>query len=273
MWDDYLQSLRGAEVWKAPRYEHPRAVTPVEAKTASDSKQANTSLKKEEMLRHKSFPPKNGDQYYEQSPAGSAHTAVTQQAVKREVFSQSVKKTPGPDKLSFGVIRRLLKLDIDRIVRLKRAAIRTGNCPAACTRASRVVTRKPGTDDYTKLQACSCISQLGWIGKVVEKVAAELRLEDGERMGLMNNGQFGSSNGLSALNARAILVDRAHTVWTTGHISGVLLLVIMEAFPNVVNGRLVNLVKVIQMNRDLAQWTQSFLSGRTVEMIIEGNTM
>jgi hypothetical protein len=48
---------------------------------------------------------------------------------------------------------------------------------------------------------------------------------------------------------------------------------IKEAFPSVAKGRLVNLMKVRQMDGDLICWTESFLSERAVEMIIEGNAM
>jgi len=43
MWGDYLQNLRGAEVWRAARYVNPRAGMTVEALTDRDGKQANTS--------------------------------------------------------------------------------------------------------------------------------------------------------------------------------------------------------------------------------------
>jgi len=120
----------GAEVWRAARYANPRAGTTVEALTDRDGKQTNTSLEKEEMVRHKSFPPNDGDQYYELPPAGSAHTRVTEQAVELALFSQSVKKAPGPDELSFGAIQLLWKWDTERIVRPTRGAIRTGRHPA-----------------------------------------------------------------------------------------------------------------------------------------------
>jgi len=45
------------------------------------------------------------------------------------------------------------------------------------------------------------------------------------------------------------------------------------AFPSVAKGSLVNLMKVRQMDGDLIRWTESFLSERTVEMIIEGNAI
>jgi len=52
-----------------------------------------------------------------------------------------------------------------------------------------------------------------------------------------------------------------------------LLLVIEAAFPSVAKGRLVNIMKVRQIDGDLIQWTESFLLEGTVEMVIEGNAM
>jgi len=189
------------------------------------------------------------------------------------LYSQSVKKAPGPDKLSFGAILLLWKWNKERIVRLTRAAIRTGRHPAVWKRASGVVIRKPGKDDYTKLKAYRSISLFSCMGKVVEKVAAELLSAEAERRGLLSDGQFGSRKGRSAIDAAAIMVDRAHTAWTNGHITGVLLMDIKAAFQSVGKGRLVNLMKVRQMDGDLIRWTESFLSERSVEMVIEGNAM
>jgi len=169
MWREYLQNLRGAEAWRAARYANPRAGTTVEVLTDREGKQVNTSLEKEEMLMHESFPPNDDDQYYELPPAGSANTRVTEQAVERALFSKSVKKAPGPDKLSFGAIQLLWKWDKERMVRLTKAAIRTGRHPAVWKWASGEVIRKPGKDDYTQLKAYCSILLLSCRGKVVEK--------------------------------------------------------------------------------------------------------
>ena len=171
------------------------------------SKQANTSLEKEEMLRHESFPPNDSDKYYELPPAASAHTRVAEQAAERALFSQSVKKAPGPDKLSFGAIRLLWKWDKTRIIRLRRVAICTGRHPAEWKRASGVVICKLGKDDYTKLKAYRSLSLLSCMGKLIEKVSAELLSEEAERRGLLSDGQFGSRKGRSAIDAAAIMVD------------------------------------------------------------------
>jgi hypothetical protein len=111
------------------------------------------------------------------------------------------------------------------------------------------------------------------MGKVVEKVAAELLSVEAERRGQMSHGQFGSRKGRSAIDAAAIIVDRAHAAWTNGHITGLLLMDIKAAFPSVAKGRLVNLMKARQMDGDRIRWTERFLSERTVEMVIEGNAM
>jgi len=147
------------------------------------------------MLRHESFPPNDGDQYYELSPARSAHTSVTEQVVDRALYSQSVKKALGPDKLSFGAILLLWRWDRERIVRPTRAAIRTGRHPVVWKRASGVVIRTPGKDDYTKLKAYRSILLLSRMGKVVERVTAELLSEEAERRGLLSDGLFGIRKG------------------------------------------------------------------------------
>jgi len=273
MWGEYLQNVTGAEVWRAARYANPRAGTTVEALTDRDGKQVNTSLEKEDMLRHESFPPNACNQHYELPTAGSPHKCAPEQAVEGALFSQSLKEAPRPDKLSFGTIRLLWKWDKERIVRLTRAAIPKRRHPAVWKRAGHLDIPKPGKNHYTKLRAYPSILLLICVGKVVEKVSAELPSQEAERRGLLSDGQFWSREGLSAIDAAAIMVDRAHAAWTNGNITGVLLMDIMAAFPSVAKERLVNLSKVRKMDGDLVQWTESFLSERTVEMIIEGNSM
>jgi len=136
----------------------------LEAAITIEGKQAHTSLEKEEMLRCESFPPNDGDQYYELPPVRSTHTRVTTQAVERALFSQSVKNAQGPDKLSFGAIRLLWQWDKDRIVRVTRAAIHTGRHPAVRKHTSSMVIGKPGKDDYRKLMAYPSISLLRCMG-------------------------------------------------------------------------------------------------------------
>jgi hypothetical protein len=139
-----VHNLTGGEVWRAAKLTKPRAGSTADALTDRHWKQSNIIAKKEEMLRGESFPLNDGDQYNELPPAGQAHQRVTEQSVERALFSQSAKKAPGPDKLSFGAIPLHWKWDKMRIVEPAKAPFRTGHQSAIWKRARGLVIRKPG---------------------------------------------------------------------------------------------------------------------------------
>ena len=134
---------------------------------------------------------------------------------------------------------------------LTKAAIRTGRHPAVWKRASGVVIRKLSKDDYMKLKADRSKSLFSCMGKVVEKVVAEIFSEQAERTGLLCDGHFESRKGRSSIDAVAIMVDRADAAGTNGHITGVLIMDVIAAFPSMATGRLINLMKAKQTDRDL----------------------
>jgi len=123
--------------------------------------------------------------------------------------------------------------------------------PVEWKRAGGVVIRKPSKDNYTKRKAFRSISLHSCMGKVVETVAAEMLSEESKRTVPLSDGQFRSRKGQSGINTAAIVVDRVHAAWTNGYIPGILLMDIKAAFPRMANDRLVNLMKVRQMDRDL----------------------
>jgi hypothetical protein len=223
----------------------------VEALIDREGKQANTATEGEEMLRRDSFPLNNDNQYDELTIAGSTYTSVTEQVVERALVSQSVKKGPGLDKLSFGAIRLLWRWDEQRIVGSTNVASRMTRHPAVWKLPSGVMIQKPRKDNCMKLKVYRSISLLSWMGKGFKKVVAELLSEDGKRRGLLSNGEFGSWKGQSAIDAVANMVGRHHAAWTNGHIPGVLLMNIKATFPEVEKGRLVNLMEVRPMDGDL----------------------
>jgi hypothetical protein len=113
-----------------------------------------------------------------------------------------------------------------------------GQHPALWKLVSGVVLRKPGKDDYTKLRAYHSISLLICMGKVIEKVVAELLAYEDERRRLLSDGQFGGRKRQSAIDAAAIIRDRAHAHCREGSVAGVLLTDIKAAFPSVRRARL-----------------------------------
>jgi len=111
------------------------------------------------------------------------------------------------------------------------------------------------------------------MGKVVEKVVAELLSDQAESRALLSDGQFGNRKKMSAMDAAAIMVDRAHAAWKDDNLTGVLLIDIKAAFPSIARGRLIDAMKAKKIDEDLIRWTESFLSERTVDIVMEGNVL
>jgi hypothetical protein len=78
---------------------------------------------------------------------------------------------------------------------------------------------------------------------------------------------------MSAIDPAAIMVNRVHAEWKEDNITGVLLMDIKSAFPSLVRGRLIHAMMPKQIDGDLIRWTESFLSERTVEVVIDSNVL
>jgi len=153
------------------------------------------------------------------------------------------------------------------------AKVRMGRHTGVWKRASGVVIRKPGNEDYTMLKFYGTISLLCCVWRVGENVVAELQFDEAERRALLGDSQFGGRKKRSAIDAAAIMVDRAHVTWEDDNFTGVLMMDIEAAFPCVARGRLIHAIYAKRIDGDLIRWTESFLSDRTVEMVIEGNVL
>jgi len=84
----------------------------------------------------------------------------------------------------------------------------------------------------------------------VGKVVAQLVSDEAERRELVIDWQFGSRKKRSAIDAAAIMVDRAHTTLKEDNITGVLLMDIKAAFPSVARGRLFHVMQAKEIDGD-----------------------
>ena len=110
---------------------------------------------------------------------------------------------------------------------------------------------KSGKEDYTKIKSYRTISLLSCMGKVVEKVVAELVSDEAERRALLRDSPFGSRKKWLAIDGAAIMVDRAHATWKQDNITGVLLRDIKAAFPSRASVRLIPAMTAKTIDGDL----------------------
>lgn len=163
--------------------------------------------------------------------------------------------------------------DRERVTALTRTCIRLGLHPRAWKTARGIVLRKPNKLDYAKVKAYRVISLLPCLGKVVEKVVADLLSETCEHGDLLHRGQFGCRRWRSSVDAVAVLISRAEAAWARGEVAGALLMDVKGAFDHVARGRLVEGMLRAGIEPDLARWTENFMTDRRVRMVIDGTEM
>jgi hypothetical protein len=80
MWNEYLENLRSAQVWKVPMFANSLTAGAVVALTNRDGKHANTITNQKSMLKRESSPPNEQNQSLELPLAAEAHLPIIEQA-------------------------------------------------------------------------------------------------------------------------------------------------------------------------------------------------
>jgi len=157
-----------------------------------------------------------------------------------------------------------------RITALVRACIELGHHPESWKTAKGVVIPKPGKPDYTQVRAHRVISLLDSISKLVERTAAHLIADHLERRNKLHDGQYGCRKRRSAVDAVAVLMNRTQQAWQGKKVAGALLMDVEAAFNNVSRQVLSRRLDELGIELDLVRWTDSFMSGRKVKLVMEG---
>jgi uncharacterized protein involved in tolerance to divalent cations len=182
MWQDFLSSFTKDQVWQALRYSKPRGQQTMKVLKSRDGVVVESWEDKVELIKEKAFPkPLKGVERKAQEDGGGMWKTITDEGIQVALFNQSVKKAPGPDRLGFKAIRLLWEWDAPRIIAVVKMTFRLGIHPRVWKEARGVVIPKPNKLDYGVAKAYRVIMLLNCLGKVVEKVAANVIAEQYER--------------------------------------------------------------------------------------------
>jgi hypothetical protein len=186
-WQDFLVGPGGMETktrpsledsarcWAALRYTTLRANEATPVLKGPQGQIATTIEEKEVLIQEVLFPPAPEGGPDRLIQLGAMHQSVDEALVRQALFSQSIKKAPGVDKLNFRAIRLLWEWESTRIVALVRQCFRLGVHPQTWKTARGILLRKPNKtkEEYSLVKAYRVISLINCLGKVVEKLAAE----------------------------------------------------------------------------------------------------
>jgi len=173
MWRKFLTSATRDQVWQVLRYTKPGGQQTTKTLRSRTGEVAECWEDKAELIKEEAFPkPLNGVERKAQEEGGEMWKKITDEDIREALFSQSIQKAPGPDRLGFKAMRSLWEWDSQRIINIVKVSFRLGVHPRAWKEAKGVVLPKPDKPDYGVAKAYRVITLLNCLGKVVKKVAA-----------------------------------------------------------------------------------------------------
>jgi len=260
-----------ARCWQALRYTNPLTADATPALSEPGGQVATSTGEKEAMIREISFPTTwNGSMETSFTATGHWHRQINAHRVQKALFGQAIKKAPGLDKINFRALRMLWSWNPARITALIKQCARLGIHPPTWKAAKGVILRKPNKPDYSSANAYRVITLLSCTGKIIEKLAADAIATHCEVNNTLHVGQMGSRKHRSAIDAVACLIQDVHQAWNHKQLAGALLLDVKGAFPFVNPETLLQRMDEMDIDADLLRWTQSFLTGRSIRLVLDG---
>lgn len=131
---------------------------------------------------------------------------------------------------------------------------------------------KPNKRDRTLVKSYRVISLLNCLGKVVKKLVAEKLSQFCEAKEKLHREQMGERKNRSVIDAAALIIHMVYEIWESKQVAGTLLMDVKGAFDHVSRAKLAQTMADLGIDNDLIGWTQSFLTDRSVELVIDGFT-
>jgi len=222
------------------------------------------------MILESAFPDPPPDNGIRAPQGGSTHKDIDQTLIGRILAGCSNQSASGEDRMGAEIVKLLWKWDPDRITNLARLCIQVGTNPESWKTAKGVVIPKPGKPDYRQVRAHRVIALLDSLGKPVEKTAAHLIADQLEHKRSLHEGQYGCRHRRSCVDAVAVLISDAQQAWNQKNVAGALLMDVKSAFNNVSRGHLVGRMMTPGVESDLIRWTESLVSDRKVQLVLNG---
>lgn len=120
------------------------------------------------------------------------------------------------------------------------------------------------------IKSYQIISLLNYLSKVIEKLIANQLSQFCENFEKLYKGQMGAKKRRLAIDAATILVQQIDNSWKDKKIIRALLIDVKEAFDHVFQAELVKKMLELGIDNDLIRWTQSFLTDKWIELVIDG---
>jgi ribonuclease HI len=180
--------------------------------------------------------------------------------------------TPGLDEIPTTVLKLAWPLIETRILSLFQRCLDYGHHPAPFRTAILAVIPKPNKADRTSPRAYRPIALLSVLGKGLERLLARKMAWIAVSLEILASQQFGALPLRSATDLTTCLTHDVEEALNKGLRASVLTMDVKGAFDGVLPGRLVRRLREQGWPECLVRWIQSFATGRTVRIRLDGST-
>lgn len=194
------------------------------------------------------------------------HCTAHEIAAKLKVLK--VDKAPGPD----GYLPRVLKAVADEVSThfelIFNKSLESGEAPRDLKEANVTAIHKTGSTD--RVDCYRPISLTSVPGKVLESVIKERVVEHLEGHDLLRNSQHGFRSGRSCITNLLSFFHHMFACYDQSRAIDVVYLDFKKAFDKVPHRRLLVKVRALGIGGPVAQWIESWLSGRSQRVVANG---
>ena len=197
---------------------------------------------------------------------------IERDEVMTTLRKQKVNKASGPDGVTNVILKACAEDVADLATPLFQACIELGYHPEAYRKATTVVLKKSGKDDYCVPKSYRPIALLNTMGKIMESIMAKRISHLAEEHSMLPVTQMGARKGRSTESALELLTEQVHTVWGQGadKVATLLSMDVAGAFNTVSHERLISNLRKRRIPEWMTKWVASFLKDRVTTLAIHG---
>jgi ribonuclease HI len=194
-----------------------------------------------------------------------------------EVFQatcQAASTAPGEDEITSRALREAWPILGRRITTLYNRCLQAGAHPAPFKSARIIILPKPGDRDRTLPKSYRPIALLSCLGKGLERLLARRLTYLALHFRILAPDQCGATSRRAATDLTTALYTDIREIWSRSrsHVAGMVTVDIKGAFDGVLPGRLLQRLREQGWPPQVLGWAQSFLSGRSARMTLDGET-
>src|SRR5436190_8746229 len=195
---------------------------------------------------------------------------VSRDEIKEAIFSSSIRKAAGPDKISFLILQKAFETVENRFVILYSNLISYDYHSICWREAIDTILKKPNRKASLS-KSYRIISLLNSMTKTAEKIIAFRLAYLANTTNIVNFDQMSSRKQISAIDAVMSLIHDIQLAKNKNKITSVLFMNVKEAYDHVSCNQLLKICKNLDLPRSLCSWIECFMNNRYVQLAFDEN--